>query len=87
MTQPLAALESLEQHIEGLRDAWVGAMPAFGAPAGDAQADLEQMGDAGLVRVSDVLARIRRDADALLVRTAAEVSRRSGPEFGETGLA
>lgn len=87
MTPPLAALESLEQHIEALRAFWVGAMPAFGAPAGDAQADLEQMGDAGLVRVSDLLARIRRDADALLARAAAEVSRRSGPEFGETGLA
>lgn len=87
MTQPLIALESLEQHVEALRAAWVDAMPAFGAPAGDAQADLEQMGDAGLVRVSDVLARIRRDADALLARAAAEVSRRSGPEFGETGLA
>ena len=45
------------------------------------------MSDAGLVRVSDLLARVRRDAEAVLARVAAEVARRSGPEFGDVGLA
>ena len=77
MTQPLRALEPLEQHIEEVHAAWVGAMPAFGASIESAQVDLEQMSDAGLVRVQELLARVRRDTDALLARAAAEVARRS----------
>ncbi|TYL53783.1 HNH endonuclease signature motif containing protein [Agromyces mariniharenae] len=87
MTQPLPALEPLEQHIEEVHAAWVGAMPAFGASIESTQVDLEQMSDAGLVRVQELLARVRRDTDALLARAAAEVARRSGPAFGESGLA
>ena len=62
-------------------------MPAFGALPGGAQVELEQMSDAGLVGVADLIARARRDADALLVRVGNEIARRSGPEFGDTGLA
>ena len=84
MDQPL---QQLERDVAALRDGWAGALPAFGAIAGSVQAELEQMSDGGLVHVTDHLARIHRDVEALLTRAAAEVSRRSGPEFGESGLA
>ncbi|WP_448006537.1 DUF222 domain-containing protein [Agromyces bauzanensis] len=80
-------LTSLERDLAALSDAWSGAMPASGAMAGGTQAEVEQMSDAGLVRVTDQLARLRREVDALLTRAAAEVARRSGPEFGDLGLA
>ncbi|WP_136709920.1 HNH endonuclease signature motif containing protein [Agromyces sp. H66] len=80
-------LGALEHDLDVLRAEWSGALPAFGAHSGDAQAEVEQLSDAGLVRVTDRLARLRRDADALLTRVAAEVARRSGPEYGEAGLA
>ncbi len=84
MDQPL---QPLGQDLDALRAAWSEAMPALGALAGGAQVELEQMNDAGLVRVADLVARVRRDADALLARVGNEVARRSGPEFGDTGLA
>jgi hypothetical protein len=83
MDQPL---QQLERDIAVLRDRWAGALPAFGAIPGSAQAELEQMSDGGLMQVTDQLARIHRDVEALLARAAAEVGRRSGPEFGESGL-
>ena len=82
-----APLLALRRHVEALHAAWAGALPALSASSGDAQAEVEQMSDDGLVRVGEHLARVRRDADALLARVAAEVSRRSGPEFGDSGLA
>ncbi|KRE28857.1 hypothetical protein, partial [Agromyces sp. Soil535] len=80
-------LRALEGDLAALGAVWAEAVPAFGATAGAAQVELEQMSDAGLVRVTDLLARVRRDADALLARAAAEVATRSGQEFGDTGLA
>jgi hypothetical protein len=82
-----APLALVERDVAALLAAWADAMPAFGALAGDAQAELERMSDVGLVRAVDALARVRRDADGLLARAAAEVARRSGPDFGEIGLA
>ncbi|WP_169053965.1 HNH endonuclease signature motif containing protein [Agromyces sp. H66] len=84
MEQPL---HSLERDVAALRAAWAGAMPAFGAIGGVTQVEVEQMSDAGLVRVTDALARVRRDAEALLARVAAEVSTRSSRESGESSLA
>lgn len=84
MEQPL---HLLEHDLEELRAAWGGAMPAFTAIVGGTQVEVEQMSDAGLVRVTDALARVRRDAEALLARVAAEVSKRSSSEFGGSGLA
>ncbi|GAA2034028.1 HNH endonuclease signature motif containing protein [Agromyces tropicus] len=84
MDGPLA---TLERELAELRDAWRGSLPALGSIHGDAQAELEQMSDAGVVRVADALATVRRGVDALLARAAAEVARRSGPESGELGLA
>lgn len=85
--QPLVALVALERDCAALREAWAGSMPAWGAVHADAQVDVEQLSDAGLLRVTDALAKVRRDIDVVLARVAAEVTKRSGPEFGDTGLA
>ncbi|MDQ0893947.1 DUF222 domain-containing protein [Agromyces ramosus] len=84
MEQPL---HQLERDFAALRDGWAGALPAFGAIAGSTQAEFEQMSDAGLVEVTDRLARIHREIEAILTRAAGEIARRSGPEFGDAGLA
>ncbi|RXZ48382.1 HNH endonuclease [Agromyces binzhouensis] len=62
-------------------------MPPFGTTGGATQAEIAEMSDAGLVRVTDALARVRRDAEALLARVAAEVSKRSSTERGDASLA
>ncbi|MDQ0893820.1 HNH endonuclease signature motif containing protein [Agromyces ramosus] len=80
-------LQPLERDLEALRGAWISSMPAIGAIEGEAQLEVEQMPDGGLVRVTDLLAQVRRDADALLARVSAEVAKRSGSEFGDQGLA
>ena len=81
------ALAALQLDVAALCEAWSGSLPAWGAPSGSTQGEVEQMSDAGLVRVTDALARVRRDLDAVLARVAAEVTKRSGREFGDTGLA
>ncbi|MEV1131195.1 DUF222 domain-containing protein [Agromyces sp. NPDC049794] len=83
----LEPLVALERDVAAVRAAWAGSMPAWGAIRGAAQVEVEQMSDAGLVQVTDALAKIRRDVDVLLARAAAEVTKRSGREFGDTGLA
>ena len=80
-------LHPLERDLDALRSAWAGALPAFGQLGGSVQLEVEQMSDPGLVQVTDLIAQVRRDADALLTRVAAEAAKRSGPEFGDTGLA
>ncbi|WP_350347654.1 DUF222 domain-containing protein [Agromyces sp. G08B096] len=81
------AVQALERDVAALHAAWSGAMPAWGALTGSAQVEVEQMSDPGLMEVVDALARVRRDADALFARVAAEVAKRSGPEFGDVGFA
>ena len=46
-------LQVLRRHVEALHAAWAGALPALSAPGGDAQAEIEQMSDDGLVRVGE----------------------------------
>jgi len=81
------SLQQLERDLELLRASWRDGLPAFGVLPGGVQAEVEQMSDAGLVRVTASIAQIRRDADALLARVAAEVAKRSGEGFGAEGLA
>ncbi|MFE6256600.1 DUF222 domain-containing protein [Agromyces sp. NPDC057865] len=81
---PLAALE---RDVAALCEAWAGSLPAMGVVGGGAQVEVEQMSDRGLVRVTDALAMVRRDVDVMLARVAAEVTKRSGREFGDAGLA
>lgn len=88
----LGALAALERDVAALREAWAGAMPAWGdlggaLVGGAAQVDVERISDPGLMQVTDALATVRRDVDAVLARVAAEVSKRSGREFGDVGLA
>jgi 5-methylcytosine-specific restriction protein A len=45
------------------------------------------MTDPGLLRTTDALARLARDAEALLARVAGEIARRSPTEAGKDGLA
>lgn len=78
MEHPLTALE---RDLAALGAAWADAMPAFEASAGGAQAEVEQMSDAGLVQVIDRLSHLRREVDGLLARVASEVARRSGPDL------
>ncbi|WP_448003277.1 DUF222 domain-containing protein [Agromyces bauzanensis] len=85
--QPLQPLVALERDFAALREAWAGSMPAWGAVRGAAQVEVEQMSDTGLIQVTDALAKVRRDIDVMLARVAAEVTKRSGQEFGDTGLA
>ncbi|MGR0319652.1 DUF222 domain-containing protein [Agromyces sp. ZXT2-3] len=84
---PAQPLVALERDVAALRTAWAGAVPVWGAVQGDAQVEVEQMSDHGLIEVVDAVARARRDLDAVMARVAAEVARRSGPEFGDIGLA
>ncbi|WP_308464999.1 HNH endonuclease signature motif containing protein [Rathayibacter soli] len=94
MNQPL---QPLQDDLTSLTATWDGALPAFGVrtdtTTGDAgtasavQVDVESMSDAGLIGVTDALARLIRDGNAVLVRVAAEVARRSPAEAGRTGLA
>ena len=56
MEQPPHPLQPLERDLDALRAAWGDAMPAFGALPGGAQVELEQMSDAGLVGVTDLIA-------------------------------
>lgn len=53
MTNPLAPPE---QSLEAVRAAWEGARPAFNVMAGDAQVQIEQMSDSGVVAVTDAIA-------------------------------
>ena len=81
-------LSTLDRDVAALRAAWRGAMPpSLGATDGATQAEIAAMSDADLVRVTDALARVRRDAEVLLARVAAEVSKRSSTERGEASLA
>ncbi|GAA1061820.1 HNH endonuclease signature motif containing protein [Agromyces bracchium] len=81
-------LSTLDRDVAALRAAWRGAMPPSSvATDGATQAEIAEMSDAGLVRVTDALAQVRRDAEVLLARVAAEVSKRSSTERGEASLA
>jgi len=81
-------LSTLDRDVAALRAAWADALPpSRAATDGATQAEIAEMTDAGLVRVTDALAQVRRDAEALLARVAAEVSKRSSSERGEMSLA
>ncbi|MBM7503738.1 DUF222 domain-containing protein [Agromyces aurantiacus] len=84
---PPGALAALRRDVAALGEAWAGGSPAWSAVRGGAQVEVEQLSDTGLMQATAALARVRRDVDALLSRVAAEVSKRSGPAFGDTGLA
>lgn len=81
-----APLQHLEDDLAGLRSAWTGASPTGVSSALDAL-PLAGMSDAGLVRVTDAMGRLLRDAEALLAGVAGEIARRSPSDLGKDGLA
>jgi hypothetical protein len=77
-----APLQQLEADLAVLRDAWTGALPAFGDDS-----DATAMRDGGLTRIADAVGRVIRDAEAVLASAAGEIARRSPSEMGKDGLA
>jgi 5-methylcytosine-specific restriction protein A len=84
MTQ---SLQCLDNDLTSLRETWAGALPAFGSAAADVSGEVASMSDAGLLSATDALARLLRDAEAVLARVAGEVARRSPSDLGKEGLA
>ena len=85
MTNPLDALEA---DLASLRAAWGEAGPAFGPGAGPgADTVPTAMSDAGLLRVLQSAARLRRASEVALSLVAAEVAARADAGFGAEGLA
>lgn len=94
---------ALQADLDALVAARAAAMPAFDRAMSDARsaeeeakacggesdvdAEYERMSDAGVVRVLEAGAQLRRRLDAMLARVSDEVAKRSGPEFGSEGLA
>ncbi|MGW4929701.1 DUF222 domain-containing protein [Agromyces sp. NPDC004153] len=74
MSESPAALQSLEALQADLAGVWSGAL--LGASA-DTESDVRLMGDAGLVRVTEALARVQRRVQVLQARCAAELAARS----------
>jgi 5-methylcytosine-specific restriction protein A len=84
MTQ---SLQCLDNDLTSLRETWAGALPAFGGTAADLSGEVASMSDAGLLSATDALARLLRDAEAVMARVAGEVARRSPSDLGKEGLA
>ncbi len=70
--------------VDALVGAWAGALTMASS---DPAADVSAMSDRGLVEVTEALAAVSKRLDALTVRCAAGVSRRSSSEAGNEGLA
>jgi hypothetical protein len=79
-----APLQQLEEDLAGLRDAWAGALPAF---VGEGVWDAAVLSDAGLIRITDAVGQVIRDAEAVLAFAAGEIARRSPSDLGRDGLA
>ncbi|MGN6197397.1 DUF222 domain-containing protein [Humibacter sp.] len=84
MSKPL---QQLSRDLDAACAAWTAALGNGGAAGVDEVSAVESMSDSGLVAVTDAVAQLVRDGQALLSRTAAEVARRSPVELGREGLA
>ncbi|PPL15755.1 HNH endonuclease signature motif containing protein, partial [Microterricola pindariensis] len=86
------ALENLADSVGALASAWEQASPASfaGSPSEgvgrQVEADFEGMTDSTLISTVEQLQNVVRAADALRMRAAAEVGRRSRPELGPERL-
>ncbi|MEV1130036.1 DUF222 domain-containing protein [Agromyces sp. NPDC049794] len=84
MSETPAALGELLAEVDALVGAWAAALTmASSGPA----ADVPSMTDAGLLAVTEALAGLSKRVDALTVRCAAGLARRSPSEAGNDGLA
>jgi 5-methylcytosine-specific restriction protein A len=93
MTRPLQQLSS---DLDAVSAAWSEALGGAPSPLGnprprEAEADeasvVESMSDSGLLAVTDAVAQLVRDGQALLASAAAEVAKRSPAELGRECLA
>ncbi|HEY6800958.1 MAG TPA: DUF222 domain-containing protein [Agromyces sp.] len=84
MSEAPAALGEFLADVDALVDAWAGALTnASSEPA----ADVLVMSDTGLIAVTKALAGLSKRIDALTLRCAAGVTKRSPVEAGNKGLA
>ncbi|HET6672981.1 MAG TPA: DUF222 domain-containing protein [Agromyces sp.] len=79
-----AALGEFLTDVEALVDAWAGALTMASS---EPSADVSMMSDAGLIAVAEALAGLSKRVDALTLRCAATVTKRSPAEAGNMGLA
>lgn len=86
MTVP-PALNGIAGAIAALGEAWTTAVPGAMSGSGDAQSAVDAMTEAGILGVSDALASLRREVDAVFVPVAGGIANRSRPEMGAEGLA
>lgn len=84
MSETPAALGELLAEVDALAGAWAAALTLASS---DPAADVLSMTDAGLLAVTEALARLSKRVDALTVRCAAGLARRSPSEAGNDGLA
>ncbi|MFD4422607.1 DUF222 domain-containing protein [Agromyces sp. NPDC058484] len=84
MAEAPAALGEILTDVDALVSAWAGALTMA---SGDPGADVGTMSDTGLVAVTEALASLSKRVDALTVRCAAGLARRSPSEAGNDGLA
>jgi Predicted restriction endonuclease len=83
-----APLEHLDEALTTLHSTWAGASIDGASDIDlDALPPASTLSDAGLVRVTDAVGRLLRDAEAVLTQVAGEVARRSPSELGKDGLA
>lgn len=84
MSEVPEALGELVADVDALVAAWAGALTMASS---DSAADVLAMSDHGLVSVTEALAGLSKRVDALTVRCAAGIVRRSPSEAGNDGLA
>ena len=83
MPEVPAALDELLTDVDALVAAWAGALTMASS---ESAADVSAMSDHGLVAVTEALAGLSKRVDALTVRCAAGLTRRSPSEAGNDGL-
>ena len=84
MPEAPAALRELEQASVSLLQSWVGALTL---PSTDADADVQAMSDAGLVRVVESLGVLARRVQSVQAQCAAQVAQRSRSVDADADLA
>ena len=84
MHEAPAALGEFLADVDALVDAWAGALTMASS---EPSADVPMMSDAGLIAVTEALAGLSKRVDALTLRCAAAVTKRSPVEAGNKGLA
>ncbi|HZK06467.1 MAG TPA: hypothetical protein VFC82_11605, partial [Actinomycetaceae bacterium] len=80
-----SAVHELSAAVAALGEAWVGALPPFGAEPGVVSVVVGQMSDPGLLRVLAAAGALIKRAETLSAALAGEVARRSPREGPRSG--